>query len=155
MLYRRSFYFLIEKVMNSEIGIGRIKLADNTVLVLKIFVLDIKELGFSPFGNISFDVKVIGGIAVESLSEELRKAMIDKPPAPLELPKDGWEIIDIIDQEPALAETIVQTSKGKFRIRVVAEAVMASRNIMYKSPHNEPIYSLSWISKISWKPVKE
>jgi hypothetical protein len=140
--------------MNSEIGIGRVKLADNTVIRLKILIIDAKESGFSPFGNINFDVKVIGGITVESLPENLRKIVADKPLAPSELPKDGWEIIDIVEQEPAIAEVIVNTSKGKFRIKVVAEAVMASRNIMYRSSHDEPSYSLLWVNKISWKATE-
>ncbi len=124
-------------------------MADGTVLKLKIAIVDIKECGFSPFGGIDLDVKAIGGVATHSVPEELKKFMVDKPLAPPELPTDGWEIIDIVEQKPAEMEEITNTSKGKFRVKVTAEAVMAARNMKYKSRLTEPIYWISWVWKIS------
>lgn len=141
--------------MSSSVGTGFIKLSDGTVLKLKILIVDIKEEGFSPFGGINFDVKTVGGVSTHSVPEELKKAVADKPLAPPEPPMDGWELIDIVEQEPAVAEEVVDTSKGKYRVRVVAEAVMASRNMKYKSRHSEPVYWVSWVLKISWKPIVE
>jgi hypothetical protein len=40
---------------------GFIRLSDGSQLVLKIFIIDVKEAGFSPFGGVNFDVKVVGG----------------------------------------------------------------------------------------------
>jgi len=141
-------------MVSSSVGTGFIKLFDGTVLKLRILIVDVKEAGFSPFGGISFDVKTVGGVSTHSVPEELKKAVADKPLAPPDLPRDGWEIIDIVEQEPAVAEEIVDTSKGRYRVRVVAEAVMASRNMNYRSRHDEPIYWVSWVLKISWKPVE-
>ena len=140
--------------MSSSVGTGFIKLTDGTVLKLRILIVDVKEAGFSPFGGINFDVKTAGGVSTHSVPEELKKAVADKPLAPPEPPRDGWEIIDIVEQEPAVAEEIVDASKGRYRVRVVAEAVMASRNMNYKSRHNEPIYWVSWVLKIFWKPIE-
>ncbi|ACB39893.1 hypothetical protein [Pyrobaculum neutrophilum] len=109
-----------------------------------------KEIGFSPFGGVNFDVSVVGGIYIEDLPEELKKAVADKPLLPPTLPTDGWELVDIAEQEPAVAETTVETSRGKFDVRVVAEVVMVSRNINYKTPRNEPVYWAYWVSKVSW-----
>ena len=141
-------------MVSSSVGTGFIKLSDGTVLKLRILIVDVKEAGFSPFGGINFDVKTVGGVSTHSVPEELKEAVADKPLAPPEPPRDGWEIIDIVEQEPAVAEEIVDTSKGRYRVRVVAEAVMASRNMNYKSRHNEPIYWVSWVLKISWKPIE-
>jgi len=33
-----------------------------------------------------------------------------------------------------------------------AEAVIAARNTLYRTPFNEPLYWLSWVYKASWKP---
>ncbi len=50
-------------------------------------------------------------------------------------------------------EEVVVTSQGKFMVRVVAEAVMVVRNMRYRSTLGEPVYWVSWVYKISWKPV--
>jgi len=143
-----------ERVTPSDVGTGFIKLSDGAELKLRILIVDVKEVGFSPFGGVNFDVKTVGGVSTHRVSDELKKAVADRPLAPPEPPMDGWEIVDIERQESAVAETVVDTSKGKFRVRVVAEAVMASRNMKYRSIHGEPLYWVSWVLKISWKPVE-
>ena len=45
--------------MSSAMGIGRIRLSDGSVLNLKICVIDVKEIGYSPFGGVNFDVKLL------------------------------------------------------------------------------------------------
>jgi hypothetical protein len=139
---------------SSSLGLGFITVSDGTVLKLKISIVDIKEVGFSPFGGINFDVKAIGGVSTHMVPEDLKKAVADKPTAPPEPPFDGWEIFDIKEQEPAMIEEVVETSKGKYQVRVVADAVMVSRNMKYKTNRNEPLYWVSWVWKISWKPIE-
>jgi len=136
---------------------GRIKLSDGSVLKLKITIIDARESGFSPFGGINIKVKVVGGIAVLSVPEEIREKFSRKPltPSKSEPPHDGWEIIKIVNYEPARANEDVETSQGLFRVEVVAEPVMASRNVNYRTEFNEPLYWLSWIYKISWGPIDE
>jgi len=141
-----------QMVASSEAGTGYITLSDGTRLKLRILIVDVKEAGFSPFGGVNLDVKTVGGVSTVSVPDELKKAVVDKPLAPPEPPMDGWELVDIDRQEPAVAEAVADTSRGRFRVRVVAEAVMVSRNMRYKNIHNEPIYWVSWALKISWKP---
>ena len=128
------------------------RLSDGAVLKLKILIVDVREAGFSPFGGVGFDVKVVGGVAVESLPDGVRELVADKPPAPLEPPQEGWELLDVVEQQPAEAIEVAGTSRGDFVVRVVAEAVMAARNTLYRTPFNEPLYWLSWVYKVSWKP---
>ena len=142
--------------MSSQpIGIGDIKLSDGALLRLKILIVDVKEIGFSPFGGVNFYANVTGGVYVESIPDSLRELVKDKPLFPgLELARDGWELLDIVEQKPAEALEVVQSSRGEFVVRVVAEAVMVARNTRYRSPANEPIYWVHWIYKVSWKPRK-
>jgi hypothetical protein len=91
------------------------------------YPLSILRRPVSPFGGINFDVKVIGGIATHKVPEDLKKAVTDKPVMPLEIPHDGWEILEIKEQKPA-------------------------HNMKYRSPLSEPVYWASWVYKISWKP---
>ena len=138
-------------------GLGFITVSDGTVLKLRISIIDIREIGFSPHGGINFDVKAMGGVSTHTIPEELKKMVVDKPIVPTyppEPPPDGWEILDIKKQEPATIGEIVDTSKGKYRVRVVADVVMVSRNAKYKTLLDEPLYWVSWVWKISWKPVK-
>ena len=46
-----------------------------------------------------------------------------------EPPRDGCELVDIKGQEPAVIETTVNTSRGIFSVRAVAEALMVARNL--------------------------
>ena len=134
---------------------GVVKLSDGAILRLKITVVDAREAGFSPFGGINIHVKPIGGVATVEIPKELIDKIKDKPLAPTEPPLNGWELLDIVEQEPAVEEVIVDTSKGRYVVRVEAEAVMASRNMKYRNVFNEPIYWVNWVWKISWKPLKE
>jgi hypothetical protein len=134
---------------------GFIRLSDGSQLVLKIFIIDVKEAGFSPFGGVNFDVKVVGGISTLSVPEELKKTVSNKNLMPPEPPRDGWEMVDIIEQKPAEAEEVVTSSQGKFVVKVTAEAIMVARNLGYRSTLGEPIYWVSWVYKFSWKPLKE
>jgi len=137
--------------MSSAVGVGRIKLSDGTVLSLKICVIDVKEVGYSPFGGVDFDVKAVGGVAVEHVAEEVKRLVADKPLMPPEPPREGWEPLEIAEQQPAAAEVEVQVSRGVFVVRVDAEAVMAARNLQYRSVHGEPIYWISWTYKAYWR----
>jgi hypothetical protein len=76
--------------------VGLIRLADGSELKLRILVVDVREAGFSPFGGVNFDVKVVGGVSTLSVPEELKKAVSGKPLMPLEPPPDGWGIVDIV-----------------------------------------------------------
>lgn len=137
---------------------GIVKLTDGSVLKLKITTVDAREAGFSPYGGINILVRPVGGVAVKEIPEALKEKVKDKPIVlGPELPKDGWEIIDIDSSEPAVDELEINTSKGPFQVKVVAEPVMAARNLNYKvAPElNEPLYNLSWVFKISWKPIKK
>jgi hypothetical protein len=140
--------------MSSAMGIGRIKLSDGTILNLKICIIDVKEVGYSPFEGINFDVKTIGGVAVENITEEVKRSVADKPLMPFEPPREGWESLEIVEQQPAIAEVEVQVSRGVFVVKVVAEAVMAARNLQYRNTYNEPIYWISWVYKTSWRAKK-
>jgi hypothetical protein len=119
--------------VSSLVGAGTIKLSDGTILKLKILIVDVREAGFSPFGGVNFDVKVAGGISTEFVSDDVKKLVIDKPLAPLEPPKEGWEVVDVVEQQPAEAQEVVQSSKGEFVVKVVAEGVMVARNTSYKT----------------------
>jgi len=76
-------------VSEQPFGVGSIKLSDGAVLRLRILIVDIKEMGFSPFGGVSFNVNVMGGVSVESIPDSLRELVKDKPffPSGLVLPR--------------------------------------------------------------------
>ncbi len=68
---------------------GLIKLSDGTVLKLKVFIVDIKEAGFSQYGGVNFDVSIVGGVSTQNVPEELKKAVASNPLAPPTTP-DRW-----------------------------------------------------------------
>ncbi|MCL7398609.1 MAG: hypothetical protein LZ170_00010 [Thaumarchaeota archaeon] len=143
--------------MSEASGLGFITVSDGTILKLKVSIVDIREIEgkFSPFGGVFFDVNAVGGVSAYNVPEELKKAVADKRLAPSEPPQDGWEILEIKEQKPAIVEEVVASSKGRFMVRVVGEAVMVARNMNYKTLHNEPVYWVSWVYKISWRPVEK
>jgi len=90
---------MFTSVSGQPFGVGSIRLSDGAVLRLKILIVDIKEMGFSPFGGTSFNVNVTGGVSVESIPDSPRELVKDKPPFPSgpELPRDGWELLSIVE----------------------------------------------------------
>ncbi|MBP1357003.1 MAG: hypothetical protein JZD40_00715 [Sulfolobus sp.] len=136
-----------------KVGKGSLTLSDDTIITFVTYVLNVKETGSSPFGGVNFVVESITGITVEKITDELREKIKDKT-VPNGVPQDGWEIIDIKDQKPAIVELEADSSKGKFKVKVVTEVVMASRNLNYKTVTNEPWYFVSWVNKVSWRPLK-
>jgi hypothetical protein len=58
---------MFTSVSRQPFGVGSIRLSDGAVLRLKILIVDIKEMGFSPFGGTSFNVNVTGGVSVEPI----------------------------------------------------------------------------------------
>jgi len=133
---------------------GIVTLADGSKLVLRVVVVGVKYVGFSPFGGVNFAVKTAGGVSSLYVPDELKNNVKDKPLSPPDrLPEDGWELINIQSQEPATEEVEVEVEGKKYRIKVVGEASMVSRNINYRTDMNEPLYWVHWSVKIQWKPV--
>lgn len=68
-----------------------------------------------------------------------------------EPPRDGWELVDIEKSEPSMEEVEVEAAGGRYRVTVIAEASMASRNLNYRSDAGEPLYWVSWGVRVKWK----
>ena len=134
---------------------GFIKLADKTILKLKIGVVDLREAGFSPFGGVNIIVKPIGGIATKNVPSQLKELVRGKPPMPSVEPQEGWELIKIEQQEEAIHEELAETTKGKFIVKIRAEVLMVARNVLYKTITDEPVYRAIWVYKVSWLPEQE
>jgi len=137
-------------------GFGRITLADGSKLVLRVAIVSVSMMpGSSPFGGVNLAVKTAGGVAIEELPEELKKAVADKPVVPPWLaPPDGWEYVDIVSQEPAFEEVEVVIGGRRFIVRVESDAAMIARNLKYRSIEGEPFYAVNWVDKVRWKPVE-
>ena len=132
------------------------KLEDGTTVVMKVILDSIKEMGFSPFGGVNFSANITTQIAFAS-PEELKEKVKDMPvrnPGQ-QLPTDGWEVVDIEWQRPAVIETTVNTSRGVFSFKIVTEALMAARNMNYRTPAGDPLYQIAWVYKYYWKPAKK
>jgi len=133
-----------------------VELEDDTVAVVKITLTKIEESGFSPLGGIMFSGKFnadISSISPEKLKEKVKDRPVHYPEQ--QLPTDGWEIVDIKWQKPAVLGAIVNTSKGVFSFRVVAEATMVARNMNYRLPSGDPLYYVAWVYKPYWRPQEK
>ncbi len=137
--------------------IGKIKLSDGTILRLRVAIVNVRKIeGFSPFGGVNLAVKAVGGVGSISVPDELRKAVADKPLLPPDRPpKEGWEFVRIEEQEPAFEEAEVTIDGNKFLVRVEAEALMAVRNLKYRTEVGEPMYVVNWVNKVTWSPIEE
>lgn len=133
---------------------GKVSLSDGAIFKIAISIIDARESGFSPFGGINILIKPMGGTAIVKIPEEISNLVKEKPVNPInEIPKDGWEIVDIAEYVPAIAETKIETSKGQYLVRLKVEPSMASRNLNYKNELGEPVYLINLATLVSWKPV--
>ena len=84
----------------------------------------------------------------------LTEKVKNKPLFPSEdLPKEGWEIVEIKKYVPSHSEQKVETTKGSFLVSLKAIPSMVAINLNYRNELNEPAYFVSWNSIISWKPI--
>jgi hypothetical protein len=132
------------------------KLEDGTTVIMKVIIDSIKEMGFSPFGGVNFSVNITTQIGFVS-TEELKEKVKDRPVhySEQQLPTDGWEVVDVTWQRPAVIETTVDTSKGAFNFKIITEATMAARNMNYRTPAGDPVYQIAWVYKSYWRPAKK
>jgi hypothetical protein len=132
------------------------KLEDGTTVVMKVILDSIKETGFSPFGGVYFSINITTKISFVP-PEELKEKVKDRPVYYPEQqpPTDGWEIVDVTWQRPAVIETTVSTSKGVFSLKIITEATMAARNMSYRTPYGDPLYQIAFVHKPYWKPARK
>ncbi len=142
----------VYRVVQSKPGV--ITLSDGTKLVLRVVIVGVKHTGFSPFDRVNFAVKTAGGVASLYVPSELKEKVKDRPLSPPDgLPREGWELIDIQSQEPAMEEVEVEVEGKRYRVRVVGEASMVARNTSYRTDMGEPLYFVHWSIKIQWRSV--
>ncbi|GAB6945400.1 hypothetical protein [Vulcanisaeta sp. JCM 14467] len=134
--------------------VGRVVLRDGTILRLRTAIVEVHKVSEqTPFGAYLL-VLVTTGIGVESVPDEVMKAVSDKPLLKFDyFPMDGWEPIDIERQEPAYEEAEVVINNEKYLVHAEVEASMCSRNLSYKDLFNRPLYYVNWVVKPSWRRV--
>jgi len=141
----------IHTVSQRPVGVGNIKLSDGAHLRLRILIVDVKEIGFSPFGGVNFYANVTGGVYVEFIPDRLRelvKAAIPKPRA-------CQRRLGVARHRRTKARRGAgDCSELAGRIRGEGCSRRVARNTHYRSPTNEPIYWVHWLYKVSWKPKK-
>ena len=134
---------------------GYVLLADGSKLVLRVVIVGVKYAGFSPFGGVNFAVKTAGGVSSIYIPDDLKGKVKDKPLSPPDrVPEDGWELVEIKNQEPSMEEVEVEIDEKKYRIKVVGEVSMVSRNLNYKTSFDEPVYWVHWGVKVQWRQVE-
>ena len=136
--------------------LGKIKLSDGSILSLRIAIVNVKKVkGFSPFGGVNLSIKVVGGVGSLEVPEELREAIAEKPLFPPDKPpREGWEFVDIVEQECASEEAEVLVDGKRFLVHVEAEALMVVRNMSYRTEIGEPMYWVNWVNKVRWQSIE-
>ena len=96
-------------------------------------------------------------MVVESIPEDVRKLVEDKPVHPVgaDPPREGWEALDIVEQRPPEAQLTIKTTKGEYLVNLTIEILMVSRNTKFKTLAGEPLYAIAYIEKASWKPARK
>lgn len=140
------------RIRNVELGHG--KLADGTVIVLRVAIVDVRPIRVgSPFG-VEFEVSFTTGISAYP-SQKVLEDFKDKQVLMLgeNLP-DSWQQLGIVDKKSAVEEVEFNDEKlGKYIIRVEIEPLMGAVNTEKKSIKGEPIYAVRWAPKISWRKI--
>jgi len=132
---------------------GRAKLADGTIIIFRVAIVDIKELPREPPFNPDFLIQIARGISAYPTEAVMNEAK-DKPVFAKEdhLPEDGWSLIDIADKELAYEEIeYISKDKQRYIIRVEDEPILASKNAKYKTLAEEPLYMVRFVLKKSWR----
>jgi len=143
---------LLKKFKLKDFDLGYVKLSDGTTIVLRAAVVDIKLLQTSsPFG-VEFNVLTTGGISVypsdSGLNEVKDKPLIE----PGKTPSDGWTLVDIVEKQSAYEEVeFLLNEKEKYVIKAELDPLLVAKNTNYRTIQKEPIYTVRWVTKTSWK----
>jgi len=133
---------------------GEVELSDGTKLRFRTTLIDIKEIGFSYFDGVNFNVSLSIGVSTISVPQNLKDSVSSRPLSPAQLPQEGWETVDIVGAKPATLNIKTTSSKGNFEVKIVTEPMMVARNLLYKNILNEPLYILNTITKYLGKKLK-
>jgi len=117
------------------IGVGDIKLSDGALLRLKILIVDVKEIGFSPFGGVNFYANVTGGVYVSQTASE-SSSKISRSSQVSSLPETAGNCSTSSNKTRRGAGGRPELTG---RIRGEGCSRRVARNTHYKSPTNEPI----------------
>ncbi len=140
------------RIRNVELGHG--KLADGTVIVLRVAIVDVRPIRVgSPFG-VEFEVSFTTGISAYPSQKVLEDFKDKQVLMPRENLPDSWQQLGIVDKKSAVEEVEFNDEKlGKYIIRVEIEPLMGAVNTEKKSIKGEPIYAVRWAPKISWRKI--
>jgi len=131
--------------------IGYTKLADDTIILIRVAIFDIKEGELKPTGP---DFRIGYNVSISAEATQSLKNKVKEKPFP---PPDGshiknleiWEIIDIIEHDIAREEGIYKAKDNRiYRIIVEIEPTIVARTLEYKDPLGNPIYYVRWSPKI-------
>ncbi len=67
------------------------------------------------------------------------------------MPEDSWEMVDMLEQQPAVETTRFKAEGEEYVIRVEAEATVVARNTKYRNEMGEPPCYAYWVYKPFWK----
>jgi len=134
--------------------IGYIKLSDETMISLRVVIVDIREGMQKPVGpdlHIAHTT-LIKADSPQSLKEKVREKPLP-PPTNIHLQNlEIWEIVDIIESENAFDECKYTATNGHtYRAIVEIEPTIAARTLEYRDDLGNPIYHLRLGTKILTK----
>ena len=143
------------EVIRSQMGYA--KLADGTMIYLRLVITAIKEEARLPVG---FNLAMGNQVTILAESPPQLKSKIRDKPQP---PKQGehlknfdiWDLIDIVETKPALEEVRYKGSDNlTYRAAFEIEPTIASRTLEYKDENDNPLYYIRWSEKISTRIEK-
>jgi len=141
-----------------ESELGYIVLSDESILLIRVVIFDIKEVDRIPTGlrfNIGHNVHVPVIYSPESLKEIVKDRPIaigDEYVHNLEI----WEFVDIIDYKKSKESCIYKGSDGlTYYISIEVEPTIVSRTLKYRDQFGHPIYFVRWGHKPIIKILKE
>jgi len=147
---------IIDKLRFKDSRLGYVKVSDDSVIILRVAVVDVRvREEASPFG-VEFDVNATGGISVYPSKKALDEVKDEPVVEPGKIPSEGWVRVDIVEREPAYEEVIYNDDRaGRYLIRVEIEPIMVSKNTRFKTLQGLPLYFVRWVPKITWSEIQE
>jgi len=129
---------------------GYIIVEDGTLIVVRVIIGFIEEVGETPTGpNFRIAHRVF---LYADAPKELKDQMASKPFPTGDFLKDKeiWKIVKIKGKKAAYEECLYEASDGrKYRIRLEIEPAIVARTLHYRDVRNNPIYNVRWSIKQS------
>ncbi|MDG6928324.1 MAG: hypothetical protein JRN10_08425 [Nitrososphaerota archaeon] len=136
--------------------IGKLELNDESILFTRVAIINITNIGSSPFGGVQLNAQTAGGSSLVFCPDSLKKEVENYPILSAnEIQAGEWEFVGIKEEEHSFEDAEIEINDKIYSVHVEAIPTMVARNKKYKTKDGLPLYSSTFTNIVKWSVVNK